>query len=68
MKPTVAPQELIRRFNEDDAVWRRYEHKRALRRFLVAQFPLAEKILDDLDWIQAERECRKTRCIGTPIP
>ena len=57
VKPMVEAQELARRFNEDDAVWRAYEHKRALRRLLGSSLPLAQNNLDDLDWQAAEKEC-----------
>jgi hypothetical protein len=49
-------QELARCFNEDEAVWRNYEHKRTLRRLLGSRTPLPEDILDYLDWQEAERE------------
>ena len=61
-------QELARRFNEDEAVWRSYEHKRALRRLLGSRSPLAEEVLDDLDWQAAERECRQVRAVGSVLP
>ena len=64
MNPTIATQELARRFNEDEAVWRSYEHKRALRRLPGARPSAAEDILDDLDWQAAERECRMVRAVG----
>ena len=57
-------QELARRFNEDEAVWRCYEHKRALRRLLGSRTSLAEDVLDCLDWQEAERECRAVRAVG----
>lgn len=57
-------QELARRFNEDEAVWRCYEHKRALRRLLGSRSSLPEDVLDDLDWQAAERECRAVHAIG----
>jgi hypothetical protein len=57
-------QEHARRFNEDEAVWRCYKHKRALRRLSGPRSPLPEDILDDLDWRAAERECRQVRAIG----
>lgn len=62
------PQELARRFNEDEAVWRRYRQKRELRRLLGSPSPLPEEVLDDLDWLEAERECRTTPCVRKPIP
>jgi hypothetical protein len=57
-------QKLARRFNEDEAVWRCYEHKRALRKLLRSRTPLPEDILDYLDWQAAERECREVRAVG----
>ena len=57
-------QELARRFNEDEAVWRCYEHKRTLRRLLGSRTSLAEDVLDCLNWQEAERECRAVRAVG----
>jgi len=57
-------QEFARRFNEDEAVWRSYEYKRAIRRLLGSRTPLPEEILDYLDWQEAERECREARAVG----
>ena len=63
--------ENVRRFNEDEAVWRCFAKKRALRKRLlrllgplVSQPPLTKKQLDDLDWLAAEREARPVRAIG----
>jgi hypothetical protein len=64
MQPMIEVQELARRFNEDEAVWRCYEEKRALRQLLCLPPPLAEEILDDLDWQAAEQESRMVRAIG----
>jgi hypothetical protein len=64
VKPMIEAQELARRFNEDEAVWRSYEHKRELRRLLGSCSPLPEDILDYLDWQAAERECRALRAVG----
>lgn len=61
-------QELARRFNEDEAVWRCFEYKRALRRLLGSRTPLPEDVLDNLDWQEAERECRAVRAIGFDHP
>jgi len=63
-------QELARRFNEDEAVWRRYEQKRAARRLPGSQLPLPEELWDALDWQAAERECREVRAVGfnNPLP
>ncbi len=57
-------QELARRFNEDEAVWRVFQDKRTLRRLLGSNTPLPEETLDWLDWQEAERECRAVRAIG----
>ncbi|GDY19063.1 hypothetical protein LBMAG56_04080 [Verrucomicrobiota bacterium] len=64
MNPTIAAQELARRFNEDEAVWRCYEPKRAARQLPSARPSAAEDILDGLDWQAAERECRMVRAVG----
>lgn len=62
------PQELARRFNEDEAVWRSYQQKRKLRkainRKLGKRSRLPKNILDELDWRAAELECRPIRAIG----
>jgi hypothetical protein len=68
MMPILSPQELARRFNEDEAVWRRYQQKRRLRRTLGVRVPLPEEILDYLAWREAERECREKRYIGGKSP
>ena len=67
--PTIARQaeELLRRFNEDEAVWRRYQHKRRLRKLLRGRTPFSEEALDRLDWLEAERECRRNHS-DTMIP
>lgn len=67
MKLFIEPQELARRFNEDEAVWRRYEQKRGLRRLFGSRSLLPEEVLDGCDWLEAERECREVRYIGRPI-
>ena len=58
------PPEWVRRFNENEVVRRCYESKRDLRRLLGSRCPLPENILDYLDWLEAERECRVVRAIG----
>lgn len=64
-------EEMLRRFNEDEAVWRCYEHKRRLRKLLGSRSPLPEETLDHLDWQAAERECRQTprpeTVLGFPV-
>ena len=65
MKAMLDAQELARRFNEDEAVWRCYERKRRLRKLLGSRCPLSEETLDRLDWLAAERECRRHPSAGT---
>lgn len=67
MKSFIEPQELVRRFNEDKAVWRRYHQKRGLRRLFGSRSLLPEEVLDDCAWLEAERECREKPYIGRPI-
>jgi hypothetical protein len=64
MKEIIEAQELARRFNEDETVWRAFEEKRALRKILGSDASLPEEILDGLDWQAAERECRALRAVG----
>ena len=77
-EPVISPfndvHENVRRFNEDEAVWRCFKRKRARRKRLLrllgplaSQPPLTKKQLDDLDWLAAEREARPVRAIGTWI-
>ena len=60
-------QELARRFNEDEAVWQRYEYRRGLRLRLGIESLIPDEVLDDLDLIEAEREVRQVRCIGVQV-
>ena len=53
--------ERVRRFNEGEAVWRRFQRRRALRRLCRSGDLLTEDIFDHLDWAAAERECREVR-------
>jgi hypothetical protein len=68
MNAIMDAQELARRFNEDEAVWRAFAHKRALRRLLGSSAPFSEQVLDYLDWQEAERECRMVRAVGFFLP
>ena len=68
MKSNLDAQELARRFNEDEAVWRSYERKRSGRKLLGSRSPLPEVVQDELDWQAAERECRQVRAVGFPLP
>jgi len=64
MKSFIGPQELAHQFNEDEAVWRRYQQKRGLRQLFGSRSLLPEEVLDDCDWLEAERECRERRYVG----
>lgn len=64
MKLPVDSQDLVRRFNEDEAVWQCFEQKRQLRESIS---PFIDSILDEIDWWESEQECRQTRCIGRPL-
>ena len=68
MKQVIDISELVQRFNDDEVVWRSFEHKRELRRILGPDLTLSEAVLDYLDWLGAERECCKTRCTVRLIP
>ncbi|MEK7762891.1 MAG: hypothetical protein AAB433_15070 [Nitrospirota bacterium] len=67
MKLFTDAQELARRFNEDEAVWRAYERLRQLCRRCGFRVSLPTDILDRLDWLKAERVGRVIRCVGTPL-
>lgn len=58
------PQQLAYQFNADEVVWRRYLQRRARRRLYGPPSLLPEEVLDRLDWLDAERECREIRCVG----
>jgi hypothetical protein len=67
MNPFLGPQELARQFNEDEAVCRCYEQKRRRRRLPGSRVSIPEAVLDALDWLEAEGECREKRYIGKPM-
>ena len=64
MKLFADPQEIARRFNEDETVWREYARLRRLRRRCGLGVALPSDLLDRLDWLKAERKGRIVRCIG----
>jgi hypothetical protein len=57
-------QEFARHFNEDEAIWQRFQKKRLARRLPGSDSPLPESVLDHLDWLDAEREIRITRAVA----
>jgi len=64
MQAMMEAQELARRFNDAEMIWRVFENKRSWRRLLGSGTPLPEETLDWLDWQAAEQECRATRAVG----
>jgi hypothetical protein len=77
-EPVVSPfndvQNRVRQFNDDEAVWRCFEEKRAPRKELIELLrsltsppAFTEDELDRLDWLAAEREARPIRAIGIVI-
>lgn len=58
-------QEMAREYNDDEAIWRCYERKRKLRLpFAHLLSGKAKNILDQRDWLAADREARPVRVIG----
>ena len=64
MKPISDTQDNVRRFNEDEAVWQRFNDKRELS---DSNSLVSEEVLDEIAWREAEQECRQTRCIGKTL-
>ena len=61
-------QENVRRFNQEEAIWQCYEEKRKRRRRRFRmRSKIAEKLLDQLDWMAAEREMRRSDCVGKQL-
>jgi hypothetical protein len=67
MNPLTDPQELVSRFNEDEAVWREYESLRRLRRRFRLGMAIPNSLFDRIDWLTAERKHRVVRCIGKAL-
>jgi len=63
MRAATDTQEIARVFNEDEALWRRFEDKRKLR---DPNPPLPEELLDQIDWHEAEQE-RPLRCVAKTL-
>ena len=60
--------ENVRRFNEEEAIWRRYQEKRKQRRRRFRlRSKVAEQLLDRLDWMAAERQMRRSDCVGKAL-
>jgi len=59
-------QELARKFNEDEAVWRAFDRRRSLRSLLGSVLSVPDE--DLADWLAAEREARPVRAVGILVP
>jgi len=59
-------QDLSRKFNEDEAVWRAFDHRRELRSLLGSPLPVPDA--DLADWLAAEYEARPVRAVGILVP
>ena len=68
MEQMTDSQELARRFDEDEAVWQGYDYRRRLRLRMGIDSLLPEEVLEELDWLEAERECREIRCVAKRLP
>ncbi len=61
-------QENVRRFNQEEAVWRCFEEKqKKLRKLFPRRLKIADEILDRLAWAAAEREMQHSDCIGKAL-
>ena len=62
-------KENVRRFNQEEAVWRCFEEK---RKRLRARFPrrlkIVDALFDRLAWDAAEPEMQRSDCIGSASP
>jgi len=67
MTPISDTQEFARRFNQEEAIWRRFQEKRLARRSPRGDSHLPESVLDHLDWLEAEREIRTTRAVASKL-
>ena len=59
-------QDLARKFNEDEAVWRAFDRRRSIRALLGSVLSVPDE--DLADWLAAEREARPVRAIAIPVP
>jgi hypothetical protein len=60
-------QEFARRFNQEEATWRRFHEKRQKRRLPGSDSPMPESLLDNLDWLAGEREIRTTCAVANKL-
>lgn len=59
-------QDLARKFTEDEAVWRVFDRRHALRSLLGSALSVPDE--DHADWLAAEREARPIRAVGVLVP
>lgn len=59
-------QDLARKYNEDEAVWRAFDRRRSLRSLLGSVLSVPNENL--ADWLAAEREARPVRAVGILVP
>jgi hypothetical protein len=64
MTPMSDTQEFARQFNEEEAIWQRFQEKSRTRRLPGSDSPLPESVLDQVDWLEAEREIRIARAVA----
>jgi hypothetical protein len=67
MTPISDTQEFARRFNEEEAIWQRFQRKRLTRRLPGNDSPMPESILDHFDWLDAESDTRITRAVAQEL-
>lgn len=67
MTPISETQKFARRFNQEEATWRRFQRKRLTRGPLEIDSPLPESFLDQLDWLEAEREIRTAHAVARVV-
>ncbi|MGH8093143.1 MAG: hypothetical protein ACREIF_06695 [Chthoniobacterales bacterium] len=62
-------QENVRRFNQEEAVWRCFEEKlKKLHELFPRRLNIADALLDRLAWAAAEREMQRSDWIGKTLP
>jgi len=59
-------QDLARKFNEDEAVWRAFDRRCSIRSLLGSVLSVPDA--DISDWLAAEREARPVRAVGILVP
>jgi hypothetical protein len=68
MKPILDSQEVVRRFNENEAVWRWYLQKRGLRLIMVRRVRFSRKFLIIPTGSKRNGNVVRDCMLGRPIP